>query len=55
MDRVLIVGTVVIGFILSLAIGHILHGIARFIQHPDRWPLYWIHLLWVGFTVPAAA
>lgn len=39
----------VIGFILSLSIAHLLKGTAKFIQHPGRERPYWIHLSWVGY------
>ncbi|MET3879472.1 hypothetical protein [Chitinophaga sp. OAE865] len=39
----------VIGFILSLSIAHLLKGTAKFIQHPDREKPYWIHLSWVVY------
>ena len=35
--------------ILGLAITHLLQGVVAIIQHPDRKPLYWIHLVWVAF------
>ena len=39
----------VIGFILSLSIAHLLKGTAKFIQHPNREKPYWIHLAWVFY------
>jgi hypothetical protein len=39
----------VIGFILSLSLAHLLKGTAKFIQHPGREKPYWIHLSWVGY------
>ena len=39
----------VIGFILSLSIAHLLKGSAKFIQHPGREKPYWIHLSWVFY------
>ena len=49
MDKLPLIKTV-ISIILSLSIAHILKGIAYFIQHPGRYRLYWVHLLWVTYT-----
>ncbi|MBV7529545.1 hypothetical protein [Chitinophaga sp. sic0106] len=37
----------VIGIILSLSIAQLLKGTAKFIQHPGRQKIYWVHLGWV--------
>lgn len=34
--------------IIGLAVTHLLQGVAKLIQHPDRAKLYWVHLLWVA-------
>ena len=39
----------VLSIILSLGIGTLLNGTARFIQHPHRTKPYWVHLLWVFY------
>jgi hypothetical protein len=43
-NYVMVLASVIIG----LAVTHLLQGVARLIQHPDRKQLYWIHLLWVA-------
>lgn len=40
----------VIGFILSLSIAHLLKGVAKIIEHPGRNKPYWVHLLWAFFV-----
>jgi phage shock protein PspC (stress-responsive transcriptional regulator) len=41
---------VITGILVSFALTHILAGLARIVQHPRRWPMYWIHLIWVVFA-----
>ena len=41
--------SVLISVIIGLGITHLLSGITRLISHPDRFKLYWIHLLWTGW------
>jgi hypothetical protein len=36
----------ILGFILSLSIAHLLRGVTKFIVHPTKSRPYWIHLLW---------
>lgn len=43
-NYVMVLASVIVG----LAVTHLLQGVAKLIQHPDRQKLYWIHLLWVG-------
>jgi hypothetical protein len=43
-NYVMVLASVIIG----LAVTHLLQGVARLIQHPDRKKLYWVHLLWVA-------
>lgn len=33
--------------IVGLAVAHLLQGVARIIQEPQRETLYWVHLLWI--------
>jgi hypothetical protein len=40
---------VVFGMILSLGIAHLLKGAALIIQHPKRFRVYWVHLVWTLF------
>lgn len=37
---------VLLGIILGLAITTLLKGMARFVQHPGRERIYWVHLGW---------
>ncbi len=43
-NYVMVLASVIIG----LAVTHLLQGVAKLIQHPDRKKLYWVHLLWVA-------
>jgi len=36
----------IIGFILSHTIAHLLRGVAKLIVHPTRSRPYWVHLVW---------
>jgi hypothetical protein len=40
---VMVLASVIVG----LAVTHLLQGVAKMIQHPDRPKLYWVHILWV--------
>jgi hypothetical protein len=42
---------VLIGLILGLSITRLVSGLARFIQHPGRHRIWWIHLAWVAWTL----
>lgn len=42
--------TVLLSIIVGLGITHLLIGIARLINHPDQYRVYWIHLLWTVQT-----
>lgn len=39
---------VLTSIIIGLGITQLLRGVARLIQHPGRYPVYWVHLLWVA-------
>lgn len=41
---------IIIGMILSLGLAHLLKGVAKIIEHPNRVKTYWVHLLWVAYT-----
>lgn len=41
----------VIGIGLSLSLARLLTGLARFVQHPSRQPVYAVHLGWVAFMI----
>jgi hypothetical protein len=41
--------SVLISVIVGLGITHLLSGVTRVISHPDRFKLYWIHLVWTGW------
>lgn len=43
-NYVMVLASVIVG----LAVTHLLQGVAKLIQHPDRHKLYWVHLLWVA-------
>jgi hypothetical protein len=45
-NYVMVLASVIIG----LGITHLLQGVSGVIQHPDRKPIYWVHLLWVAAT-----
>jgi len=36
----------VIGIILGLSITHLLKGVVKIIEHPEKSKPYWVHLLW---------
>ncbi len=40
---------VLFGMIVGLSMAHLLKGIALIVQHPKRYPVYWVHLVWVLF------
>ena len=42
---------VAIGVGLSLSLARLLTGLARFVQHPGRNPIYPVHLGWVAFMI----
>jgi hypothetical protein len=39
---------VLTSIIVGLGIAHLLRGLAQLVQHPNRYKVYWVHLLWVG-------
>ncbi len=44
---------VIIGIVIGLSVTRLLTGLARFVQHPDREHIYWVHLGWVAFLLLA--
>lgn len=42
-NYVMVLASVIVG----LALAHLLQGVARMVQDPDRKKLYWVHLLWI--------
>jgi len=40
---------VLTSIIIGLGIAHLLHGMARLIQHPDQDRAYWVHLTWAFY------
>ena len=42
---------VLISIILGLSVTRLVSGVARFVQHPDRHRIWWIHLGWVGWAL----
>ncbi|MCW3798307.1 hypothetical protein OMW55_10885 [Sphingomonas sp. BN140010] len=43
-NYVMVLASVIIG----LAVTHLLQGVAKLIQDPDRPRLYWVHCTWIG-------
>jgi len=42
--------SVLTSIIIGLGLAYLLAGIARLIQHPGRFPVYWVHLVWVAYV-----
>ena len=42
-NYVMVLASVIVG----LAVAHLLQGVAKMVQEPDRKKLYWVHLLWI--------
>ena len=40
---------VLFGIIVGLSVTHLLRGVAHIVQHPKKYRIYWVHLLWVFF------
>ncbi|OEF25150.1 hypothetical protein [Vibrio rumoiensis] len=40
---------VILGMVTSLAVARLLTGLARFVQHPGRIRVHWLHIGWVVF------
>ena len=40
---------VLLSMILGLGVAHLLRGVARIVQHPRKYRIYWVHLVWVLF------
>jgi hypothetical protein len=40
---------VLFGMIVGLSVAHLLKGVASIVQHPKRFRVYWVHLVWVLF------
>lgn len=40
---------VLLSMILGLAIAQLLRGVSRIVQHPQKFPVYWVHLIWTLF------
>ncbi|MGE5562561.1 MAG: hypothetical protein ACM3ZV_04550 [Bacillota bacterium] len=43
-NYVMVLASVIVG----LAVAHLLQGVARMVQEPERGKLYWVHLLWIA-------
>ncbi|WP_404406436.1 hypothetical protein [Pelagibacterium halotolerans] len=41
----------IIGMVLGLSIARLLAGLARFVQHPSRDKVYWVHIGWVAHVL----
>jgi len=42
-NYVMVLASVIVG----LAVAHLLQGVAKMVQEPERKKLYWVHLLWI--------
>ncbi len=42
---------IMVGTVAGLCITRLLTGVARFAQHPRKKELYWVHLMWIAFTL----
>ena len=42
-NYVMVLASVIVG----LAVAHLLQGVAKMVQQPERAKLYWVHLLWI--------
>ena len=40
---------VLFSMILGLGVSHLLRGVARIMQHPKKYQVYWVHLVWSLF------
>ena len=40
---------VLFGMIVGLSMAHLLKGVALIVQHPKRYRVYWVHLVWILF------
>jgi hypothetical protein len=40
---------VLFSIILGLGVSHLLRGVARIMQHPKQYRVYWVHLAWAIF------
>src|SRR5262249_41290831 len=40
---------VLFSMILGLGVSHLLRGLARIVQHPKQFRVYWVHLVWSFF------
>lgn len=41
---------VLVSIVVGLALTHLLHGIGQRIQHPKRFDMYWVHLVWTAYV-----
>jgi hypothetical protein len=40
---------VLFSILLGLGVSHLLRGLARIVQHPKEYRVYWVHLVWSLF------
>jgi len=40
---------VLFSIVLGLGVSQLWRGIARIVQHPQKFRVYWVHLLWALF------
>jgi hypothetical protein len=48
MDMYLHIGAL-FTIILGLGVSRLLTGVAKIVQHPKEYKVYWVHLLWALF------
>jgi hypothetical protein len=40
---------VLFSMVIGLAVAHLLGGVSRIVQHPKKYRVYWVHLVWFVF------
>jgi hypothetical protein len=40
---------VLTGVVIGLALTHLMQGVARIIEHPERVQVWWVHLAWIAY------
>lgn len=41
---------VLFSMILGLGVSHLLRGVARIVQHPKEYKVYWVHPVWSSIS-----
>lgn len=45
---------VLTGVVIGLALTHLMQGVARIIEHPERVRIWWVHLGWIAYMFVSA-